>query len=112
MGRRRYTPQFKSRIVLEVLKEEKELGEIAAESNISPNQLRNWKREFLENAARVFSESRREKELRAKEKAMDEERKELMTKVGQVTIEVDWLKKKSAEVLGPNWETKSGFKKR
>jgi transposase-like protein len=41
MGRRRYTPQFKSRIVLEVLKEEKELGEIAAESNISPNQLHN-----------------------------------------------------------------------
>jgi hypothetical protein len=43
---------------------------------------------------------------------MDEERRELMAKVGQLTIEVDWLKKKSAEVLGPDWEIKSGFKRR
>jgi len=43
---------------------------------------------------------------------MDEERRELMAKVGQLTIEVDWLKKKSGEVLGPDWETKSGFKRR
>ena len=112
MGRRQFTPEFKTRIVLEFLREEKPLGELAAEHEISPNQLRNWKKEFLENATRVFSESKQEKELRAKEKAMDEERRELMAKVGQLTIEVDWLKKKSAEVLGSDWETKSGFKGR
>ena len=112
MGRRQFTPEFKTRIVLELLREEKLLGELAAEHEISPNQLRNWKREFLENATRVFSESKQEKELHAKEKAMEEERRELMAKVGQLTIEVDWLKKKSAEVLGPDWETKSGFKGR
>ena len=112
MGRRQFTPEFKTRIVLEFLREEKPLGELAAEHKISPNQLRNWKKEFLENATRVFSESKQEKELRAKEKAMDEERRELMAKVGQLTIEVDWLKKKSAEVLGPDWEIKSGFKRR
>jgi transposase-like protein len=112
MGRRQFTPEFKTRIVLEFLREEKPLGELAAEHEISPNQLRNWKKEFLENATRVFSESKQEKELRAKEKAMDEERRELMAKVGQLTIEVDWLKKKSAEVLGPDWEIKSGFKRR
>jgi transposase-like protein len=112
MGRRQFTPEFKTKIVVELLREEKPLSELAAEHEISPNQLRNWKREFLENATRVFSESKQEKELRAKEKAMDEERRDLMAKVGQLTIEVDWLKKKSAEVLGPDWETKSGFKKR
>ena len=114
MGRRQFTPEFKTRIVLELLREEKPLGELAAEHEISPNQLRNWKKEFLENATRVFSESKQEKELRAKEKAMDEERRELMAKVGQLTIEVDWLKKnlqkcldklsvaKQAELLGVN----------
>ena len=112
MGRRQFTPEFKTKIVVKLLREEKPLGELAAEHEISPNQLRNWKREFLENATRVFSESKQEKELRAKEKAMDEERRELMAKVGQLTIEVDWLKKKSGEVLGPDWETKSGFKRR
>lgn len=81
MARRRFTAEFKTRLVLEVLREEKPLGEVAAENEISPNQLRNWKREFLANATRVFSESKYEKELRAKEKAMDEERNELMAKV-------------------------------
>ena len=73
MGRRQFTPEFKTKIVVELLREEKPLGELAAEHEISPNQLRNWKREFLENATRVFSESKQEKELRAKEA------KELMT---------------------------------
>ena len=66
----------------------------------------------MENAAKVFSESKQEKDLHAKERAMDEERNELMAKVGQLTIENDWLKKKYGQVLGSDWETKSGYKKR
>jgi len=63
MGRRQFTPEFKTKIVVELLREEKPLGELAAEHEISPNQLRNWKREFLENATRVFSESKQENEI-------------------------------------------------
>src|SRR5665647_3601234 len=110
MGRRKFTVEFKTKIVLEILKEEKQLGELAAEHGVSPNQLRNWKKEFLGNAAKVFSESKQEKELNAKERALDEEQREIMAKVGQLTIENDWLKKKYGEVFGTNWETKSGFK--
>jgi transposase-like protein len=98
--------------VLEILREEKQIGELAAGHGLSPNQLRNWKKEFLENATKVFSESKQEKDLNAKERAMDEERNELMAKVGQLTIENDWLKKKYGQVLGSDWETKSGYKKR
>lgn len=111
MVRRQFSAEFKTKIVLGILREEKQLGELAAEHGLSPNQLRNWKKEFLENAVKVFSESKQEKELCVKERAMDEERNELMAKVGQLTIENDWLKKKSKQVLGPDWETKSGFKK-
>ena len=50
MGYKRYTAQYKTRIVLEVLQGEKEIGEIAAENNM----VRNWKREFLENASAAF----------------------------------------------------------
>jgi len=113
MGKRRqFTAEFKTKIVLEVLREERSIGEIASEQGLSPNQLRNWKKEFLENAPKVFSESKQEKELRLKEREIEEERTELMAKVGQLTIENDWLKKKSRQVLGSDWETKSGFKKR
>lgn len=111
MRRRQFTAEFKTKIILELLREEKQIGELAAENDLSPNQLRNWRKEFLENATKVFAESKQEKDIRAKERAMDEERNELMAKVGQLTIENDWLKKKSAQVLGPNWEIKSGFKK-
>jgi len=112
MGRRQFTAEFKTKIVLEILREEKQIGDIAAEHGLSPNQLRNWKKEFLENAAKVFSESRMEKDLHAKERALDEERNDLMAKVGQLIIENDWLKKKYGQVFGPDWETKSGYKKR
>ena len=77
MAHRQYTSQYKTRIVLEVLQGEKELGEIAAENNLNPNMVRNWKREFLENASTVFEDPRKaEKELPVyfKEKEVDEKR--------------------------------------
>ncbi|MBT9137332.1 MAG: hypothetical protein DDT34_02422 [Firmicutes bacterium] len=100
MGRRQFTAEFKAKLVLEVLREEKQIGELAAEHGISPNQLRNWKKEFMENTSKVFSESKQEKELRSIKKAIEEERHELMAKVGQLTIENDWLKKTLDKCLG------------
>ena len=48
MSRHTYTPAVKTKVVLEVLWEEQELGEIAAEYKLSPNMVRNWKCEFLD----------------------------------------------------------------
>ncbi len=70
MTRRTYTPEYKaSRLVIEVLQGEKELNTIAAENSISPNMLRNWKAEFLENAGRAFDGSRQAKEARRRRPA-------------------------------------------
>ena len=46
MPRGKYTPEFKAKIVLEVLQGERELGAIAAENSLNPNMVRNWKAEF------------------------------------------------------------------
>jgi len=110
MEKRVYTAQYKTQVVLEVLKEEKSLSEIASERNINPNVIRNWRKEFLEKAPQVFEENKRESELRKKEKEMEEERSELMSTIGQLTVERDWLKKKSVEVFGHEYEKK--FNKR
>jgi len=42
MKRRQFTPEFKAKVVMEMLREEKTISEIATEHEISPNQLRNW----------------------------------------------------------------------
>ena len=98
--RRNFTAKLKSDLVLELLKGEKDLNSIATENSIQPNLLRNWKKEFLDKASVVFDDSR-EENIREK---LDEERKEkeaYAKKVGQLTMQVDWLKKKSTELLGP-----------
>ena len=59
MTRRTYTPEHKAKLVIEVLQGEKELNTIAAENSISPNMLRNWKAEFLENASLMAAGRRR-----------------------------------------------------
>ena len=98
MQKRSYTAEFKTKIVLEVLRGERELNEIAAEYEIAPNQIRNWKAEFVENATVVFDKKRDQRikdELAKKER----EAEQLAKKVGQLTIEVDFLKKASEKEL-------------
>ena len=92
MGHRRYTAQYKTRIVLEVLQGEKELGEIAAENNLNPNMVRNWKREFLENASAAFEDPRKaEKEAKKKAEVQRKEVAQMLKTIGQLTLERDFL---------------------
>ena len=103
--RRNFSAKFKSDLVIELLRGEKDLNTLAAENNIQPNLLRNWKKEFLDNASVVFDDKREEN---LKEKLVEErkEKAEYAKKVGQLTMQVDWLKKKSEEMLGPDYESK------
>lgn len=92
MGYKRYTAQYKTRIVLEVLQGEKEIGEIAAENNLNPNMVRNWKREFLENASAAFeSPGKSEKEAKKKAEAQRKEVAQMLKTIGQLTLERDFL---------------------
>lgn len=103
--RRSFSPEFKTKIVLEAISGIKEINELAAEHQIQPNLIRNWKREFMENASKAFDTKADEKytetinELKA-------ENDELAKKVGRQSINIDWLKKKSEEFLGPDYESK------
>lgn len=92
MERRNFTSGFKTKVVLELLRGERELNEIAATYEIAPNQLRNWKAEFLDNADIVF-DRKRDSKLREELDLKQRESDQLAKKVGQLTIEVDFLKK-------------------
>ncbi len=88
--RRIFTPEFKSKVVLEAISGIKEINELAAEHQIQPNLIRNWKREFMENASKAF-------DTKTDEKAMDKiyelekENDKLAQKVGRQSIQLDWL---------------------
>lgn len=103
--KRTFNAKFKSDLVLEAIRGEKDVNTIAVENNIQPNLLRNWKKEFLENASLVFDDTRDEsiKEQLAAER---KEKDAYARKVGQLTMQVDWLKKKSEEAFGPDYEKK------
>lgn len=58
--RRNFSAKFKSDLVIELLKGEKDINTLAVENNIQPNLLRNWKKEFLDNASVVFDDKREE----------------------------------------------------
>ena len=103
--RRNFNAKFKSDLVLELLKGEKDLNTLASENRIQPNLLRNWKKEFLDKASVVFDDSR-EDNLKDKLAAERKEKASYARKVGQLTMQVDWLKKKSEEMLGPDYESK------
>ena len=96
--RRNFNAKFKSDLVIELLKGEKDLNTLATENNIQPNLLRNWKKEFLNNASVVFDDKREEN---LKEKLAEErkEKAEYAKKVGQLTMQVDWLKKKGSIIF-------------
>lgn len=106
MKKRTFSPEFKTKVVLEVLREEKTLTEIASEYEIHPNLLRGWKKEFLEKASSVFEETKQRRNERQKNREADAERTQMLETIGQLTLERDWLKKKSVEIFGPDYEKK------
>ena len=103
--RRSFSAKFKSDLVIELLKGEKDINTLAVENNIQPKLLRNWKKEFLGKASVVFDDKR---EGNLKEKRVEERREKAddAKKVGQLTMQVDWLKKKSEEICGSDYESK------
>ena len=81
--RRNFSAKFKSELVIELLKGEKDLNTISSENNIQPNLLRNWKKEFLDKASVVFADSR-EDNLKEKLALERKEKAEYAKKVGDV----------------------------
>ncbi|WP_324171963.1 IS3 family transposase [Sulfurimonas sp.] len=92
MSRKRttYTAEFKTKLVLEVLKEDKTLNEIASVNNITPKNLQNWKKIFLENAEVAMEPAKVIKEYKEENVRLQAKLDEYAKVVGQLTVEKDW----------------------
>ncbi len=92
MGKKRqFSSEFKVKVVLEILREERRMNEIASEYEINPNQLATWRREFLEKAPMLFDVPKAIKERQKAAQAAAEEKGRLLKTIGQLTMERDFL---------------------
>ena len=86
--RTRYSEEFKTKVALEALREQQTINEIAGKYQIHANQVCSWKKQLLEGASKIFEDPRRKKS----ESQPSEE--DLYRQIGQLQVELDWLKKK------------------
>jgi len=89
--RKTYTPEFKTKVVLELLEGEETISQLASKYEILPSSLKTWKKQFLENASLAFDKSAVVKEYKEKIGKLEREHSQLAKKVGTLTIERDWL---------------------
>ena len=84
--RRNFTAEFKAKVVLELLEGEKTLNEVASKYNILPKSLKQWKKQFLENAVLAFDKSVVVKEYKEKIKVLEKEKNAIAKKLGEVRV--------------------------
>ena len=94
--RRRFTAEFKARVAIEAARGIKTINQIAEENELHPVQVSQWKAELLDSAHVVFENGG--KLARRDAEAAEQREARLERKVGQLTIELEWLQKKSREL--------------
>lgn len=99
-SRKQYTAEYKAKIAIETLREANTPSEIASREKINVKQIYNWRQVLLDGAQLAFDQSKTEREYERKLAEAAQREEELMAKVGRLTVENDWLKKKSAEFSG------------
>ena len=91
--RKRHSAEIKAKVALEAIKGQKTANEIASEYGVHPTQIAQWKKQVLDELPQIFS-ARRAKG----EKADEELKASLYQQIGQLSMELEWVKKKSERV--------------
>ena len=88
--RKNYGAEFKARVALEAIKGHKTINELVSHFGVHPTQINKWKRHLQTELPQIFS-NRREKRKQDHEALQAQ----LYQQIGQLKVELDWLKKKS-----------------
>lgn len=86
--RRRFSAEFKAKVALEALRGELTVAEISKKYDVHPNMIGAWKKQVTKEAAHLFARGSSKAQ-----QASDDQIKELHAKIGQLTVEKDFLKK-------------------
>ena len=88
--RKQYTAAFKARVALEAVKGQRTVQELGSAYGIHPNQITNWKKQLISEAAEIFTRGG----VHGNE-GVEQEKAELYEQIGKLQVELDWLQKKS-----------------
>lgn len=91
--RKSYSSAFKAKVALEAIKKEKTIAQLSSEYGVHANQINQWRKRLLEELPEIFSKKRQKKE-----KDAEDLQDELYRQIGQLKVELDWLKKKSKQL--------------
>ena len=94
-SRRKFSAEFKAQVGLEALKGVEPVHTIAAKHEVHPVQVSQWKKEVLERLHEVFATKAPPSVAEAAQREA-----QLFQKIGQLEMELEWLKKKSAQLHG------------
>lgn len=87
-SKRKFTPEFKTKVVLDALQERQSTSELAKKYTLNADQINKWKREFKSKASLLFSNGYKEPDEKA-----DRDKQKLYETIGQQKVEIDFLKK-------------------
>ena len=96
--RNSYSPEFKAKVVREVLREDKTLSQVAAAHGVHPNLVSQRRDQALAGMASLLSRAK-ESDWAAKEAIHEQEKQDLYAEIGRLTTQLSWLKKKLASSL-------------
>ena len=87
--RKSHSPAFKAKVAFEAAKQEKTMSQLSSHFGVHPNVISRWKKHLLEQLPDIFSRGNKNKE-KNHQKLIEE----LYKQIGQLKVELDWLKKK------------------
>ena len=87
--RKMFSSEFKAKVALEAIKSLKTQNQLAAEFQVHPNAIGNWKKELLQGVAEIF-DAKRGPRTEANQELIDQ----LYKQIGKQQVELEWLKKK------------------
>lgn len=90
MQRKQYSGDFKAKVAIEAIKATQTINELASQYEVHPNQVTQWKKQVLEEVPQIFSTRRAQAQ-----KETEELTASLYQQIGQLQVELDWMKKKS-----------------
>ena len=97
MGKKNYSDDLKKQVILEVLRNEKTLSEIASKYEVHATSIREWKKQFLTNMHLAVNPQKGLEKYKDKLRESSKEKDELYKQIGKLTAQLDWAKKKSEE---------------